>query len=164
MFFKSNLKIMLAQRSWPLDGVTKPQGRRGKGWLILCARRGEEMRLGLSEAHESDWGPFSSHAGLDGQHLLLLGSPRGTRNAELLTTVQAQEPLKHRSLCTTQPRVTGSPGRRHVRQRQRLWVPGACPWSRTQQLCRLPAAYRTGDAGCEGGVTWCKCSKPRSAG
>ena len=81
-------------------------------------------------------------SGLDGQHLLLLGSLWGTHNAELFPTVQAQEPLKHRSLCTTQPQVTGNPGRRCVHQRQCLWVPGARPGSRTQQLCRLPAAYK----------------------
>lgn len=134
------------------------QGRRNQTWVVRSPRE----KLGPLQQPCDCAGHGAS--GLDGQHLLLLGSLWGTHNVELFPTVQAQEPLKHRSLCTTQSRVTGSPGRRRVHQRQCLRVPGARPGSRTQQLCRLPAAYGTGDVRCEGGITWCKCSKPRSAG
>ena len=134
------------------------QGRRNQTQGV----RSQRGRLGPLQQPYNCAGHGAS--GLDGQQLLLLRSQQGTCNAELLTSVQAQEPPKHRRLCTTQPRITGSPGRKCVLQRQRLRVPGACPTPRTQQLCRLPAAYGTGDTACEEGVTWCKCSKPRSAG
>lgn len=125
---------------------------------MLCAPGEKKPDLGCRKPVRATGAPSARDcaghgaSGLDGQHLLLLGSLWGTHNAELFPTVQAQEPLKHRSLCTTQPQVTGNPGRRCVHQRQCLWVPGARPGSRTQQLCRLPAAYKQEMSGVKGAL------------